>query len=54
MNTPVSASIKTINNVSSLLAQVVNSFAQTLELKALVLVCFVLALLFKFGLGGRS
>lgn len=49
MNTPVSATIKTMNNISNLIAQAFNNFADELTYPALALVCLLLFFMFKYG-----
>ena len=49
MNTPVHATIKTINSMFALIAQAFNSFTSHLTLMSLFLVCFTLFLSSKYG-----
>lgn len=50
MHTSASAAVKIISSAANLLAEVFNSFVGQLELRALILVCFLLFLFFKFGI----
>ena len=50
MHTSASAAVKIIPSAANLLVEVLNSFVGKLELRALILVCFLLFLFFKFGI----